>query len=81
MLSDHFPINARFSWDEPWPTPSATSSAARTATTTPTFRSVPEGAQATKVSIRTAERVDQVGLTLSNGTTLTHGGTGGTAPR
>jgi hypothetical protein len=28
--------------------------------------------------LRADERVDQVGVTLSNGTTLTHGGTGGT---
>ena len=40
---------------------------------------VPAGAQATAVSLRGGSRVDQVGVTLSDGTTLTHGGTGGTA--
>ncbi|MBK3581857.1 endonuclease, partial [Streptomyces sp. MBT65] len=41
--------------------------------------SVPAAARATKISLRSGSRVDQVGITLANGTTLTHGGTGGTA--
>jgi hypothetical protein len=41
--------------------------------------SVPAAARATTISLRAGSRVDQVGLTLANGTTLTHGGTGGTA--
>ncbi len=40
---------------------------------------MPAGARATTLTLRSGSRVDQMGLTLSNGTTLTHGGTGGTA--
>lgn len=43
------------------------------------MNSVPAGARATTVSLRAGSRVDQMALTLSNGTTLAHGGTGGTA--
>jgi hypothetical protein len=40
---------------------------------------VPTGARATVVAMRTGSRVDQMSLTLGNGTALSHGGTGGTA--
>lgn len=43
------------------------------------IQSVPAAAQATTISLRSGSRVDQVGLTLSNGTTFSLGGTGGTA--
>ncbi|ACY98716.1 MULTISPECIES: jacalin-like lectin [Thermomonospora] len=37
------------------------------------------GARPVRLTMRSGARVDQVGLTLDDGTTLTHGGTGGTA--
>ncbi|MBK3648099.1 jacalin-like lectin, partial [Streptomyces sp. MBT33] len=37
--------------------------------------SVPAGARATTIALRSGSRVDQMSLTLANGTTLTHGGT------
>jgi hypothetical protein len=40
---------------------------------------VPAGARAAGVSLRAGSRVDQIGITLADGTTLTHGGTGGSA--
>jgi hypothetical protein len=41
--------------------------------------SIPTSPSVTKIGIRAGSRVDQVNLTLSNGTTFTHGGTGGKA--
>jgi hypothetical protein len=40
---------------------------------------VPAGARASVVSLGSGARIDRMGLTLSDGTTLTHGGTGGTS--
>lgn len=40
---------------------------------------VPAGARATTVALRAGSRVDQMSVTLANGTTLAHGGSGGTA--
>lgn len=40
---------------------------------------VPGNPSVTRIGIRTGSRVDQVNLTLSDGTAFTHGGTGGTA--
>jgi hypothetical protein len=79
MLSDHDPITVRFNW--------SANSAYRLSdqfggphgdyfTDLP---SVPAGAQATTIALRSGSRVDQIGLTLTDGTTLTHGGTAGTA--
>jgi hypothetical protein len=41
--------------------------------------SVPAAGRATKVSLCSGSRVDQMGLALGNGATPAHGGTGGTA--
>ena len=79
MLSDHDPITVRFNW--------STNPAYRLSdqfggphgdyfTDLP---SVPAAAQATTIALRSGSRVDQMGLTLTNGTALTHGSTGGTA--
>nr|WP_243876761.1 jacalin-like lectin [Streptomyces sp. 846.5] len=40
---------------------------------------VPAGQSATTLTLRSGSRVDNVALTLANGTVLAHGGTGGTA--
>jgi hypothetical protein len=76
-LSDHFPIAVNFAWST---NPAYTLSEQHGGPHGNYFNdinSVPEGAQATAISLRAAKRVDQVGVTLSNGTTLSHGGTGG----
>jgi endonuclease/exonuclease/phosphatase family metal-dependent hydrolase len=78
MLSDHYPITVKFAWST---NPAYAFSEQHGGPHGDYFNditSVPEGAQATAVSLRAAKRVDQVGVTLSNGTTLTHGGSGGT---
>jgi hypothetical protein len=79
MLSDHYPINTGFSWST---NPAYRFSDQFGGPHGSYFNdadSVPWGGQATAISLRAGERVDQVGVTLSNGTTLTHGGTGGSA--
>jgi hypothetical protein len=76
-LSDHFPIAVKFAWST---NPAYTLSEQHGGPHGDYFNDinrVPEGARATAISLRAAKRVDQVGVTLSNGTTLTHGGTGG----
>jgi hypothetical protein len=76
-LSDHFPISTRFSWTT---NPAYQLSEQHGGPHGGYFNDINRvkwGAQATSISLRAAERVDQVGLTLSDGTTLTHGGTGG----
>jgi endonuclease/exonuclease/phosphatase family metal-dependent hydrolase len=78
MLSDHDPITVSFSWSTD---PSYTFSDQFGGPHGDYFDdvdSVTRGAQATAISLRSGSRVDQVGVTLGNGTTLTHGGTGGT---
>jgi hypothetical protein len=78
MLSDHDPVTVNFTW--------STNPAYRFSEQFggphggyfDDVDSVPWGAQATAISLRAGSRVDQVGVTLSNGTTLSHGGTGGT---
>lgn len=86
-LSDHDPINVNFTWTAGtalrqsgfWGGPHGTwfsdvetlaaLSNTTTTTTTPTV---------SKIILRGANRLDSVGVTLSDGTNLTHGGTGGT---
>ncbi|NUT93548.1 MAG: endonuclease [Saccharothrix sp.] len=79
MLSDHYPIAADFQWSlnpalslsDPFGGPHG---APFTDVAT-----VPLARRVTGVGIRTGSRVDQVGLTLADGTSFTHGGSGGTA--
>ncbi|MEJ3749717.1 jacalin-like lectin [Actinomycetes bacterium KLBMP 9797] len=79
MLSDHYPIAARFSWST---NPAYRFSEQFGGPHGDYFNDVdrvPAGARATSVSLRAGARVDQLGVTLANGTALTHGGSGGTA--
>ena len=79
MLSDHDPITVNFSW--------STNSAFQLSEQLGgphgdyynDINSVPAAARATTIGLRAGSRVDQMSVTLSNGTTLSHGGTGGTA--
>jgi hypothetical protein len=78
MLSDHDPIAVRFAWS----TNTAYTFSEQFGGPGGGFFNdidrVPAGAQATSIFIRAGSRIDRVGLTLNNGTTLEHGGTGGT---
>jgi endonuclease/exonuclease/phosphatase family metal-dependent hydrolase len=76
-LSDHYPHAAWFSWtfdsglrmSDLWGGPHGTA-----------FTDIDRvGPRVTRVSLRAGARVDQVGLDLADGTSLRHGGWGGTA--
>ncbi|MEU5888934.1 jacalin-like lectin [Streptomyces sp. NPDC047461] len=79
MLSDHDPITAGFSWSRNTAFQLSDQFGGPHGDYYNDIGSVPAGARATTVALRAGSRVDQVSLTLANGTTLTHGGTGGTA--
>jgi hypothetical protein len=79
MLSDHPPISAAFTWStnpayqfsEQYGGPHGAYFNDVTA--------VAAGARAATLTVRAGSRVDRIGLTLTDGTVLGHGGTGGTA--
>ncbi len=79
MLSDHYPIAADFRWtldpdlslSDVWGGPHGTPFT--------DVASVPPARRVTSVRLRAGSRVDQVGLTLDDGTSFQHGGDGGTA--
>ena len=79
MLSDHDPITVRFGWSQNAAFEFSDQFGGPHGTYYDDIDSVPAQARAATISIRSGARVDQVGVTLSNGTTLTHGGTGGSA--
>ncbi|MCZ0982657.1 endonuclease/exonuclease/phosphatase family protein [Streptomyces diastatochromogenes] len=78
MLSDHDPVAVGFSWSlNPDFRLSEQFGGPHGVPFTDIDR-VPAGARATTLTLSAGSRVDRVGLTLDNGTTLTHGGGGGT---
>ncbi|MGW4908893.1 jacalin-like lectin [Streptomyces sp. NPDC004270] len=79
MLSDHDPITVGFSWSQNPDFQLSDQFGGPHGDYYQDLPSVPAAARATSISLRAGSRVDQVGITLGNGTTLTHGGTGGTA--
>ncbi|MFI6494219.1 jacalin-like lectin [Streptomyces sp. NPDC050564] len=79
MLSDHDPITVGFTWSRNAAFQLSDQFGGPHGDYFNDIDSVRAGARATTVSLRSGSRVDQMGLTLSNGTTPTHGGTGGTA--
>ncbi|MFD8819990.1 jacalin-like lectin [Streptomyces sp. NPDC059627] len=79
MLSDHDPITVGFSWSENPAFQLSDQFGGPHGDYYQDIDKVAAGARATTVSLRSGSRVDQVGVTLADGTTLTHGGTGGTA--
>ncbi|MET7853763.1 jacalin-like lectin [Streptomyces avermitilis] len=79
MLSDHDPITAAFSWSRASAFQLSNQFGGPHGDYFNDIDSVPAGARATTISLRSGSRVDRMGLTLGNGTTLAHGGTGGTA--
>ncbi|MFI6436002.1 jacalin-like lectin [Streptomyces sp. NPDC050759] len=79
MLSDHDPINVGFTWSRNAAYQLSDQYGGPHGDYYNDINSVPAGARATTVALRAGSRIDQLSLTLANGTTLTHGGTGGTA--
>ncbi|MFC4507491.1 MULTISPECIES: jacalin-like lectin [Streptomyces] len=79
MLSDHDPVTVGFTWSQNSAFELSDQFGGPHGDYYQDIDSVPAAARATKISLRAGSRVDQVGITLGNGTTLTHGGTGGTA--
>jgi hypothetical protein len=79
MLSDHDPISVKFTWSTNANFQMSEQFGGPHGDYYTDIDSVPAAARASVVSMRAGSRVDQMGLTLSNGTTLSHGGTGGTA--
>ncbi|MFF0010975.1 jacalin-like lectin [Streptomyces sp. NPDC005374] len=79
MLSDHDPITVGFTWSRSAAYQLSDQYGGPHGDYYNDINSVPAGARATTIGLRAGSRVDQMSLTLANGTTLTHGGTGGTA--
>jgi len=79
MLSDHFPITAGFTWSTSPAYQFSEQFGGPHGDYFNDVNSVPSLARATAISLRAGSRVDQLGVTLSNGTVLSHGGTGGSA--
>jgi hypothetical protein len=79
MLSDHDPITATFSWARNPAFQLSDQFGGPHGDYYDDIDSVPAGARATGITLRSGSRVDQIGVTLAGGTTLAHGGTGGTA--
>ncbi|WP_433360332.1 jacalin-like lectin [Actinoplanes sp. CA-142083] len=79
MLSDHDPISVKFSWSTSANYQLSEQFGGPHGNYFTDLDAVPAAARASVISVRAGSRVDQVGLTLSTGTVLAHGGTGGTA--
>ncbi|MEU6251299.1 jacalin-like lectin [Streptomyces sp. NPDC047043] len=79
MLSDHDPITVGFTWSRNTAFQLSDQFGGPHGDYYNDIDSVPAGARATTIALRSGSRVDQMSLTLANGTTLAHGGTGGTA--
>jgi hypothetical protein len=79
MLSDHDPISVKFSWSANPAFQMSEQFGGPHGDYYTDIDRVPAAGRASVVSMRSGSRVDQVGLTLSTGAVLVHGGTGGTA--
>ncbi|MFD0523247.1 jacalin-like lectin [Paractinoplanes durhamensis] len=79
MLSDHDPISTKFSWSTNAAFAMSEQFGGPHGDYYNDIDKVPAAGRAGAISLRAGSRVDQVGLTLSTGTVLAHGGTGGTA--
>ncbi|MGW2516161.1 jacalin-like lectin [Streptomyces sp. NPDC001617] len=79
MLSDHDPITVGFTWSRNAAFQLSDQFGGPHGDYYNDIDSVPAGARATTIALRSGSRVDQMSVTLSTGTTLAHGGTGGTA--
>ncbi|MDX3745624.1 jacalin-like lectin [Streptomyces sp. AK08-02] len=79
MLSDHDPLTAGFTWSRNAAFQLSDQFGGPHGDYYNDIGSVTAGARATTLALRSGSRVDQMSVTLENGTTLAHGGTGGTA--
>src|SRR5262249_35901389 len=79
MLSDHDPIAVGLNWTRNPDYQASEQFGGPHGDFYDDIDRVAPGARAATVALRAGSRVDQVGLTLADGTALTHGGTGGTA--
>ena len=79
MLSDHDPISVKFSWSANAAFQMSEQFGGPHGDYYTDIDAVPAAGRASVLSLRSGSRVDQVGLTLSTGTVLAHGGTGGAA--
>ncbi|MEU6228814.1 jacalin-like lectin [Streptomyces sp. NPDC047042] len=79
MLSDHDPIAVGFSWSRNAAFQLSDQFGGPHGDYYNDIDAVPAGARPVSISLRAGSRVDGVGLTLGNGTVLSHGGSGGTA--
>ncbi|GAA1986801.1 jacalin-like lectin [Kitasatospora viridis] len=77
MLSDMDPILTDFSWAQSPDYRQSDTFGGPHGSFYTDLPSIPAQARATTLTLRSGTRVDAVGLTLDDGTTLTHGGTGG----
>ncbi|MDX3134078.1 jacalin-like lectin [Streptomyces europaeiscabiei] len=78
MLSDHDPVAVGFSWSRDPNFRLSDQFGGPHGDYYTDIDAVPAGARPVTLSLRSGSRIDGVGLTLGNGTVLTHGGTGGT---
>ncbi|NEC85343.1 jacalin-like lectin [Streptomyces sp. SID12501] len=79
MLSDHDPVAVGFSWSRNADYQFSDQFGGPHGDYYNDIDAVPAGARPVSLTLRSGSRVDSVALTLGNGKTLTHGGTGGTA--
>ncbi|MFJ8082891.1 jacalin-like lectin [Streptomyces sp. NPDC096205] len=79
MLSDHDPITVGFSWSRDSAFQLSDQFGGPHGDYFTDIDRVSAGARATTIALRAGSRVDRLSVTLTNGTTLAHGGTGGTA--
>jgi endonuclease/exonuclease/phosphatase family metal-dependent hydrolase len=79
MLSDHDPITVRFGWTRNPALRLSDQFGGPHGDYFTDVPAVPAGARVRTFSLRSGSRVDQIGVTLENGTVLAHGGGGGTA--
>ncbi|WP_439656952.1 jacalin-like lectin [Lentzea sp. HUAS TT2] len=77
-LSDHYPIAARFDWTADDNIQLSAEAGGPHGTPFTDLAAIDLGAVRT-LTLRGGSRLDQIAVTLTNGTTLAHGGTGGTA--
>ncbi|MFF5297398.1 jacalin-like lectin [Paractinoplanes globisporus] len=79
MLSDHDPISVKFSWSASASFQMSEQFGGPHGNYYTDIDAVPAAGRAGVISMRAGSRVDQLGLTLTTGTVLAHGGTGGIA--
>jgi endonuclease/exonuclease/phosphatase family metal-dependent hydrolase len=79
MLSDHDPVSTKLSWSRNAAFQLSDQYGGPHGDYFNDIADAPAGARAATIALRAGSRVDQLSLTLSNGTTKVHGGTGGTA--